>query len=100
MPQSVPNHFFGIILWFNVDQTTRVKQVTDFSDFWASLRVVNRLTYPRRWFCETSAWKPVPQSWVTLIPWAQFPMMSGEIIEVLVKDRTRLESIGGHLMFE
>ncbi|KAK1387834.1 hypothetical protein POM88_016012 [Heracleum sosnowskyi] len=99
---SVPNRFLGIILWLNVDQPTQITQATDLSDFWVFFHVVSqRLIYPRQWFCETSTWKPVPQSWVTLIPRAVFPMFSGETIEVSsVKDDIRLESIGGHLMYE
>ncbi|KAK1387840.1 hypothetical protein POM88_016018 [Heracleum sosnowskyi] len=71
---------------------------SDVCDFWASV-CVNRMTHTRGWFCETSAWKPVPQSWVSFIPHAQFPLKAGEQINVHVKDYTILESIGGHLMY-
>ncbi|XP_074338508.1 disease resistance protein Roq1-like isoform X2 [Apium graveolens] len=100
VPQTVPHRFLGMILWFNIGQKPiNENPISDLSDIWASVRV-ERMTHTGGWFCELSALEPVPQSWVTFIPHAQFPLKAGEEMEVHVKDELTFKSFGGHLMYE
>lgn len=95
MPETVPNRFLGIILWFNVGQSH-----THLSELWGGVTAPQSTYRSPNISFETSSWKPVPQSWVIIIPHAQYPLKSQKQINVSVRTYPELESIGGHLMYE
>lgn len=94
MPATVSTNYSGLILWLNVGCRTPSLRL---SDFWALVTVVSSNRF-NSWFCETSLWKQVSQSWVTFIPQIQFPLYANERVSVRV-GKGPLESIRAHLVY-
>lgn len=96
-PQTVLNLCLGIIVWLNVDHSHSYM-----SGFSADICVIEPHTNIIRdhWSFETSAWKPVPQSYLIIIPQQEeFIVKYGERVGVSVNLRLEVENIGGHVIY-
>lgn len=96
-PQTGLNLCLGIIVWLNVDPF-----YSYMSGFSADIRVIEPHTniIHDRWSFETSAWKPVPQSYLIIIPQQEeFKVKYGERVGVSVDLGLEIENIGGHVFY-
>ncbi|KAK1387831.1 hypothetical protein POM88_016009 [Heracleum sosnowskyi] len=88
MTRNLSKRCLGIILWFNVGDTSTTEDLAHFSEFGASISVINPLT-SRKWFCTFPTHRQIQQI-------KDMPLRKNVSEETLVDEMAQLSSIGSH----